>query len=126
MIENVCPNPGATAIREVQLEGLDGGIGDLQEYPRVLVLFRFHGQIVGQAQLPVRNGQVQAIDLQTHARKAAWPAWKILFTQKQDGIKPLPTATVVVCTRKQDRRSCSLFPRPIKVSRTGPPGHRGG
>lgn len=87
-----------TAVCEVQLEQLELGIGNLRGYERALVIFRARGQVVGQAWVPVMHGSIAPSTLRAHVPVTAWPLWQHNAAEAS-ATGPLPSASVVVCTR---------------------------
>jgi hypothetical protein len=91
--------PLRAAVCEVHLEQLEHGLVNLQGYQRALVVFRLRSAVVGQAWLPVEDGCTTSAKLRASLPAVAWPAWLLLMAQDPDPVQPLPTASVVVCTR---------------------------
>ena len=87
------------AVCNVHLEQLERGIANLQEYQWALVVFRLRGTVVGQAWLPVEDGRTTPAKLRARLPAVAWPVWQQLVARDTGPTQPLPTASVVVCTR---------------------------
>ncbi len=88
-----------TVIREVHLEHLEQGLTNLDEYEQAFIVFRFQGDVVGQTWLPVKDGRISTAVLRTSLPGLAWLLWQRLMAPDPTPTTPLPTASVVVCTR---------------------------
>jgi GT2 family glycosyltransferase len=108
-----------TTVREVHLEHLKSGLTDLQGYERALVIFRFRGAVVGQAWLPVKEGCIPASHLRAKLPTTAWPVWRQLMAQPSDATQPLPTASVVVCTRDRVADLMNCLPGLQRLAQQG-------
>lgn len=88
-----------TIIREVHLEELEQGLTNLGEYEQAFIVFRFQGAVIGQTWLSVKDGCISADVLRTSLPAMAWLIWQRLMAPDPAPTEPLPTASVVVCTR---------------------------
>jgi glycosyltransferase involved in cell wall biosynthesis len=87
------------AVCEVHLEQLEHGLNNLHGYQQAFVVFRLRGVVIGQAWLTVDNGRIPAAKLRATLPAVAWPVWQQLAVESPAPRQPLPTASVVVCTR---------------------------
>ena len=87
----------------------------MEPYTQVYVLIRFHGQPVGKALFPVRNGRIDNPDLRqelvTAAGSALWEQYLRRFLDFHEADfehAQLPKATIATCTRDrpEDLRRC--------------------
>ena len=108
------------AVRQVHLEQLEGDLVDLERYRQALVVFRLQGAVVGQAWLPVVDGRITSARLRSCLPAVAWPVWQQLCAQDHDPAQPLPTASVVVCTRDRTDDLAQCLPG---LSRLAAEGH---
>ena len=92
------PSSSRAAVREVHLEHLDCDLAGLQGYQRALVVFRLRGAVVGQAWLPVLDGHLSLSRLQASLPNVAWPVWQQLVNSGPHPQRPLPSASIIVCT----------------------------
>src|SRR5262245_12367332 len=109
MTKNHQYNDPHTAVCEVHLEQIEQGIGNLRGYQRALVVFRLRKSVVGQAWLPVTNGHIAAATLRTQLPSMAWAVWQLLMDEGSQPT-PVPTATVVVCTRDRTDDLANCLP----------------
>jgi GT2 family glycosyltransferase len=98
-----------TAVCEVYLEQLEDVV-NLHRYQRAFVVFRLRGAVVGQAWLPVVAGQITCAALRAALPAMALPIWQQLMAEESTSTQPLPTASIVVCTRDRaaDLTNCLL------------------
>ena len=105
----------ATALLDLELTHLPENIDGLDPYTQVYLLIRFHGQPVGKALLPVRNGRIDNPDLRqelvTAAGRALWEQYLrrfLGFHEANFEHAQLPKATIATCTRDrpEDLRRC--------------------
>ncbi len=104
----------ATAIVQLELKNRRGDLAVARKYPRALVLLRWCGRPVGQLTLPVTDGRIpQAAVEQALTGSATWDFWSTwlhdsLGWDEAEAQRPLPTATIAVCTRNRaaDLRRC--------------------
>jgi GT2 family glycosyltransferase len=108
------------AVRQVHLEQLEQDLVDLEGYRQALVVFRLRGAVVGQAWLPVTDSRLTSARLRSCLPALAWPVWQQLFAQDHDPAQPLPTASVVVCTRDRTDDLAQCLPG---LSRLAAEGH---
>src|SRR5688500_14637241 len=87
------------AVCEVPLEQLEHGLNNLHGYQQALAVFRLRRVVIGQAWLTVDHGHIPAAMLRTALPTMAWPVWQQLVVESPAPRQPLPTASVVVCTR---------------------------
>ena len=105
-----------SAICEVHLENIIEGVKDLGEYTRAFVVFRFKKAVIGQAWLPVEQGRISAVDLQSCLSQYAWPIWQRWFTQEE----PVSiSASVVVCTRNRSKDLAKGLPQLARLEEEG-------
>ena len=97
-----------TAICEIHLENFIEDIKDLRGYAKAFVVFRFKKVVIGQAWLPVVEGRISAIELQSCLSQFALPIWQRWFAQKEP---VAPSATVVVCTRNRSEDLAKGLPK---------------
>jgi GT2 family glycosyltransferase len=93
--------PSRVAVREVDIEQLDGDLSGLEGYELALVIFRWQGAVVGQSRLPVKGGRVSLAAIRKSLPGVAWAVWKRMVSPHLDTSAPLPSASVVVCTRNR-------------------------
>jgi GT2 family glycosyltransferase len=94
---------------EVHLEQIDQGLNNLGAYPRALVLFRMRNAAIGLAWLPVLNGSISPQLLRNQLPAMGWPIWQQVMSNSQPQ-RPLPTASVVVCTRDRTTDLAQCLP----------------
>src|SRR5262249_38876530 len=97
------------AVCEVHLDQMEQGISNLHGYERALVVFRLRGSVVGREWIPVVKGRITAAGLREHTTQVAWPSWLVVNQDAGDG-SPLPTASVVVCTRDRTEDLANCLP----------------
>ncbi|HJZ50372.1 MAG TPA: glycosyltransferase [Roseiflexaceae bacterium] len=97
------------AVCEVHLDQMEQGISNLHGYERALVVFRLRGSVVGREWIPVVKGRITAAVLREHTTQVAWPSWLVVNQDAGDG-SPLPTASVVVCTRDRTEDLANCLP----------------
>lgn len=97
MLPNAKDKQISTVVYEAHLEHLQEV--SLPEYQRALVIFRLHGTVVGQAWLPVVAGCITVAALQTALPAMASAIWQRLIAAEPELTHPLPSASIVVCTR---------------------------
>jgi len=88
-----------TAVCEVQIDHLELGVAKLDDYQQALVVFRLGDAVLGQAWLPVENGCITPAALRAAASTTSWTFWLHTVAPEPAPARPLPSATVVVCTR---------------------------
>ncbi len=88
-----------TAVCEVQLDHLASGVTNLDDYQQALVVFRLRGAVLGQAWLPVENGCITPVSLRAAAATTSWTVWLHSVASEPTPTRPLPSASVVVCSR---------------------------
>jgi glycosyltransferase involved in cell wall biosynthesis len=95
----------ATAVRSVELADALAELHGLDIYSRALLVFRWHGRVVGTREVIVRQGHVDAAQIAAAAKAiAGWALWERWL---QDSVAAdaaanadeWPTATVAICTR---------------------------
>ena len=59
------------AIREIQIEKIEGDLVDLHGYHQTLIVFRFQGALVGQVWIPVNEGRISSAELRSSAQAVA-------------------------------------------------------
>lgn len=98
----------ATKVLDLELTDLPEKLENLDPYSHIFVLCRLYGQPVGQAWLPVINGQIVGRELKRVLLEAAGrPLWERhlhnwLKWEQSDSVQtPRPSATVAVCTRNR-------------------------
>lgn len=105
----------ATAVLDLEFERLPPAIAGLEHYSRALILIRLRGRPVGQALLPVVEGQVGGADLRSALMHAAdWAFWEnwlhdhLGWKETRVTNPTPPAATVAICTRDrtEDLRRC--------------------
>jgi GT2 family glycosyltransferase len=99
-----------TAICEIQLEQIDQGIGNLHGYEQAFVVFRLRGSVVGQGLARVQEGSIAPAALRAHLPAMAWQIWQLLMESETSATQPLPTASVVVCTRDRTADLANCLP----------------
>jgi len=99
-----------TAICEIHLEQLDQGIGDLHGYEQAFVVYRLRGSVVGQAWARVQQGSIAPAALRVHLPAMAWQIWQLLMDSETSAAQPVPTASVVVCTRDRTADLANCLP----------------
>jgi GT2 family glycosyltransferase len=119
MTENPHHPRNRAAVCEVDLGQLERGLVGLGGYQRALVVFRLGDAVVGQAWLPVSDGRITAAKLRSSMPTVAWPAWKQLVAQNRDPTAPLPTASVVVCTRDRTADLSQCLPGLSRLAAQG-------
>src|SRR5262249_6969646 len=67
------------------------------------------GSVVGREWIPVVKGRITAAVLREHTTQVAWPSWLVVNQDAGDG-SPLPTASVVVCTRDRTEDLANCLP----------------
>jgi GT2 family glycosyltransferase len=98
-----------TAVCQVQLDHVASGVTNLDEYQQALVVFRLRDAVLGQAWLPVENGCVTPASLRAAAATTSWTFWLHSVAPEPAPTRPLPSASVVVCTRdRPDDLACCL------------------
>ncbi len=95
-----------TVVCDIDLLTLPPELRDLTAYDGALVLIRLGGRPVGQAWLPVTDGRIDGTTLREELfRAAGWPPWQAWTEAYLAPIHPpeppLPSATIVVCTRNR-------------------------
>jgi len=120
MINKPCYPRLRAAVRQVHLEQLERDLVGLEGYRQALVVFRLRGAVVGQAWLPVADSRITSARLRSCLPAVAWPVWQQLFAQDHDPARPLPTASVVVCTRDRTDDLAQCLPG---LSRLAAEGH---
>jgi GT2 family glycosyltransferase len=101
--------PKRAAVCEVHLEQLGSGLDHLQGYELALVIFRLRGSVVARAWLPIHNGCISAAALRASLPASAWPAW-LIINGDAESEQPLPSASVVVCTRDRTADLANCLP----------------
>jgi GT2 family glycosyltransferase len=104
----------ATAILDLELSQLPSEVTFEERYSKALALIRLHGNPIGKAYLPVFGGRIDGFQLRETLMKEAgdnlWKNWvyDALEWDERGPARPLPTATVAVCTRDrpEDLRRC--------------------
>jgi glycosyltransferase involved in cell wall biosynthesis len=105
----------ATAILDIELTELPPGLSGLNRYSGALVLIRFRGKPVGQAYLPLSNGEIAALALRDLLIEAAGhQLWQAVFhdwleqDDPQTTDEPPPKASIAICTRDRtdDLKRC--------------------
>jgi glycosyltransferase involved in cell wall biosynthesis len=118
----------STAIRPVDLSSIPESIELPQTCDRAMLVFRWHGRIVGRAFVPVAGAAIGAAQVRTAAAQhltvdalRAWAEDALAFDERRRDIAT-PTATVAICTRERPddlRRTlqavCRLQPAPLEV-----------
>ena len=94
-----------TAVREVEASDLPIRLEVATRYQRALILFRWHGVPVAQAELPVRHGYLESEDLVAALADQAGPRITSLEARRYLGLAcsaigvSQPPCSVAVCTR---------------------------
>ena len=103
------------AIREIHIEKIEGDLVGLHGYQQALIVFRFQGAVVGQVWMPVNESRISSAELRSSAQAVAWPVWLKLMARPPVDSRPLPSASVVVCTRNRtsDLKNCLLTLLPL-------------
>lgn len=105
----------ATKVLDIELTQIPAAIDDLHGYERALVLFRYKGRPVAQAQLPVSDGRLNQTELEDAALNGGnWALWEQMthdYLEWDPSHAPhstLQPATVAVCTRDRpgDLKRC--------------------
>lgn len=98
-------------IIEIEINRPVGEIADLEGYASALLVFRYEGAVVGTSWLPVIAGRIPAAAIRAEKAKTAWAVWTRVVAKKSRVAAPLPSATVVVCTRDrpEDLAKCLPF-----------------
>lgn len=104
----------ATAVIDFDLNNLPSVIAIPQHYDKAFILIRLNGHPIGQATLPVVDGQISGLYLRDQLVHAAgaryWQQWlyEHLDWHEAGETQELLTATVAVCTRDRpdDLRRC--------------------
>ncbi len=109
----------SAAVCSVHLEQLEQGLANLQGYQHALVVFRLRDAVVGQAWLPVEDGCITPAKLRESLPAMAWPIWRQLAAQGQEPTRPLPTASVVVCTRDRTADLAQCLPGLLRLAAQG-------
>ena len=109
-------NVNRTAIREINLDSSIEDIQDLWGYPQAFIVFRFKKAVIGQVWLPVVDGRISSVDLQSCLGQFAWPLWYQWF--KKEGSSPI-IATVVVCTRNRSEDLAKGLPKLARLAGEG-------
>jgi glycosyltransferase involved in cell wall biosynthesis len=118
----------ATAIRQVELSRPVEPIERADGYERAMLVFRWHGRIVGRAFVPLDGARLAAEAIRTaaadHLTPDALRAWvedALAFDERRRD-RPSPSATVAICTRERAddlRRTldavCRLRPAPLEI-----------
>lgn len=98
----------ATAVLDLDLKNLPSAITGLQRFNKAFILIRFNGCPVGQAMLPVSNGQITGSELQDAMIQAAgqplqerWLHDYLNCHEIQVEEYTCPRATVAICTRNR-------------------------
>ena len=103
----------ATKVVDLSLEAIPAELDGLTSYKKVLVLFRYRGVPVGKVYLPVVNGRINHLELETAVAQLGWTLVRhklheyLKWDEYGPGDTP-KTATVAVCTRDRpdDMRRC--------------------
>lgn len=98
------------AICEIHLEQLDQGIGNLHGYEEAFVVYRLRGSVVGQGWVSVQQGYIAPAALRVHLPAMAWQIWQLLMDAETSAAQPMPTASVVVCTRDRTADLANCLP----------------
>jgi glycosyltransferase involved in cell wall biosynthesis len=107
------------AVRVVELDRLEENILDLDGYQRALVIFKFAGAVVGQVWLPVIAGRIDILQIREKIPAVTWQAWQRLMLVSKDPGGPLPSATVVVCTRDRTAELGACIPGLSRLATQG-------
>src|SRR4029079_9903578 len=99
-----------TAICEIHLEQLDQGIGDLHGYEQAFVVYRLRVSVVGQGWARVQQGSIAPAALRVHLPAMAWQIWQLLMDSETSAAQPVPTDSVVVCTRDRTADLANCLP----------------
>jgi GT2 family glycosyltransferase len=98
------------AVLEIQLDQLDEGVSGLDGYERALVLYRMGEAVLGQAWLPVHQSRIYPDTFRASLPSLAWTIWAHTLSQEPRPAGPLPTASVVVCTRNRTEDLANCLP----------------
>ena len=107
------------AVREVHLEQLQQDLIDLHGYQKALVGFRLRGTVIGHAWFPVDHGCITAATLRASLLTMAWQIWQQLMGEPTAPSHPLPTASVVVCTRDRTDELAHCLPGLLPLAAQG-------
>lgn len=99
-----------TAVLAIQVSQLDTPLTGLASYQRAFVVYRQGQAVVGQAWLPVVDGRVAVADLRSVVQELAWPLWQRMVAAEPPSSQPLPSASVVVCTRDRSEDLARCLP----------------
>ncbi len=103
----------ATKVFDLSLEAIPESLEGLNHYQHALFLFRYRGVPVGQAYLPIHDGRINRLELETAVSRLGWPLQLVrlqeyLKWREGNGRSTPTTATIAVCTRDRpdDLRRC--------------------
>jgi GT2 family glycosyltransferase len=107
------------AVREVQVEHVNAPLGGLDGYTQALVVFRHGVAVVGQAWMPVVDGRVAVAALRNYLPRLAWPIWQHTVAAEPPPSRPLPSASVAVCTRDRAEDMARCLPSLDRLAAAG-------
>lgn len=106
----------ATKVLEIELNKFSNNFDDFSTYDQAFILIRLHGKPIGQLFLPITNGRINQLELQSKILDS--PGWKLWdswlrnsylkYDERVDITVELPKATIAVCTRDrpEDLKRC--------------------
>lgn len=118
----------STAIRQVDLSSIPETIEFPPTCDRAMLVFRWHGRIVGRAFVAVADATITAEQVRAAAARSltpdalrAWAEDALAFDERRRDVA-MPAATVAICTRERPddlRRTldavCRLQPAPLEI-----------
>jgi glycosyltransferase involved in cell wall biosynthesis len=101
-----------TAVRQLNLETGIADVRGLDGYYCVLVVFRYRGEVLSQAYLPVTRGRIPTSALESHVHTLNGRIWEIESRRQQSTMtRGKFRASVVVCTRDRTADLSQCLPR---------------